>query len=243
MNLIMNAAQAFINSDERKNTLIIKTILEKDYLRIEFIDNGSGISPEHMKKLFTPFFTTKQSGVGVGLGLSISYAIIHDMGGEIFVNSKLNSGATFTITLPLNIKAPLNPLLKIVPKTIRKLNVLIVDDLPNILKTLRRLLEEQTVTEALGGREALRILSEGSERFDLIIIDINMPDVNGIDLYRYVKHKHPKLTSRIIFLTGSSSEKVKDFLASVDNPYLEKPFSPEELSAAIERLYPFKDKS
>jgi PAS domain S-box-containing protein len=240
MNLIVNAAQSFINPKSPKNLLIIRTTLEKNSLRIDFTDNGSGIKPENMEKLFIPFFTTKPKGIGVGLGLSISYSIIIAMGGEISVQSIVNKGTTFSVTLPLSMKASIDPDIKILAKPKTQLKILIVDDLPNILNTLRRLLEEeQIVTVALGGRAALKILEDRGMSFDLVITDINMPDVNGIDLFRYIKKNHPKLASQIIFLTGSiSSEKINDFLGSIKNPHLEKPFTPQELTAAIAGIYP-----
>lgn len=240
MNLIVNAAQSFRNPKNTKNCLTIKTTLEKKNLRIDFIDNGSGVKPENMEKLFMPFFTTKPKGIGVGLGLSICYTIINAMGGEISVNSVVNKGSTFSIRLPLGIKAPIDPAIKIKAKSRTQLQILIVDDLQNILNTLRRLLEdEQIVTVALGGREALRILEQRGMNFDLIITDINMADINGIDLYRYIKKNHPKFASQIIFLTGSiASEKINDFLASIKNPYLEKPFTPQALTEAIASICP-----
>lgn len=240
MNLIVNAAQSFTNPENPKNLLIIKTILETNKFRIDFTDNGGGINPDNMNKLFTPFFTTKPVGVGVGLGLSISYSIIHEMGGEIDVKSVVNKGTTFSITLPLTVKALGEPAVKIKAKPKSQLQILIVDDIQNILNTFRRLLEEdQIVTLALGGREALSILEERGSSFDLIITDINMPDISGIDLYRYIKRNHPKLASQMIFITGSlSSKKINDFFGDKKNPCLEKPFTPEALNEAIASVCP-----
>jgi DNA-binding response OmpR family regulator len=162
------------------------------------------------------------------------------MGGEISVQSIMNKGTTFSVTLPLSMIASIDPDIKIIAKPKTQLKILIVDDLPNILNALRRLLEdEQIVTVALGGRAALKILEDRGMSFDLMITDINMPDISGIDLYRYINKKHPKLSSQIIFLTGSiSSEKINDFLGSIKNPYLEKPFTPQALAAAIVGIYP-----
>jgi CheY-like chemotaxis protein len=99
--------------------------------------------------------------------------------------------------------------------------------------------DEQIVTVALGGRAALKLLEERGMSFDLIITDINMPDISGIDLFRYIEKNHPKRASQIIFLTGSiSSQKTNDFLGSIKNPHLEKPFTPQALTAAIAGIYP-----
>jgi PAS domain S-box-containing protein len=238
VNLIVNAAQSFSNPKNPKNLLIIKTTLERNNLRIDFTDNGSGIKPENMDKLFIPFFTTKSTGIG--LGLSISYNIIKTMGGEIHVKSTVDKGTTFSVTLPLSIKAAIDPDIKINTTPKAKLKILIIDDLPYILNTLGRLLEdEQIVTLALGGREGLHLLETSKTNFDLIITDINMPDVSGIDIYRYIKNKHPEMAKQIIFLTGGSpSKKINNFLGSIKNPCLEKPFTLESLTAAIASIRP-----
>jgi PAS domain S-box-containing protein len=245
INLIVNASQSFSNPENLQNTLIIKIVLEKDHLRIEFTDNGCGIAPENIPRLFTPFFTTKPVGIGTGLGLSICYTIIHDMGGDIRVESVVNTGSIFTIILPLNLKTVAGSEIKkyIIPAS--QLNILIVDDTPNALKTLHRLLmDEHNITDALGGREALTILQQRDKEFDLVITDINMSDVNGIDLYRFIKQKHPQLIHRIIFITGGvSSERVALFLADINIKHLDKPYTPEELNSAIATIYPATESS
>lgn len=240
INLIMNAAQSFSKPGDSNNHLIIKITRESNTLRIDFTDNGSGIEPKDMEQLFTPFFTTKPMGTGTGLGLSICYTIIHDMGGEITVKSVKKKGTCFSIVLPLNIKIKDQSIIKATPKTTSQLNILIIDDIPNALKTMHRLLiDEHFVTEALGGREALKILEQRGNEFDLVITDINMKDVNGMDLYRFIKQKYPQLADRIIFVTGGVfSEHVEKFLAGINNICIEKPFSSDDLYTGIATLYP-----
>jgi signal transduction histidine kinase len=96
-NLILNAIQAMPQGGK----LTLRSSLDKDYLKIEVSDTGYGISPENMRKLFTPFFTTKQEVKGVGLGLAVSYGIIQRHRGRIEVQSKEKEGTTFTVYLPL----------------------------------------------------------------------------------------------------------------------------------------------
>jgi signal transduction histidine kinase len=96
-NLILNAIQAMPQGGK----LTLRSSLDQDYLKIEVIDTGYGISPENMRKLFTPFFTTKQEVKGVGLGLAVSYGIIQRHRGRIEVQSKEKEGTTFTVYLPL----------------------------------------------------------------------------------------------------------------------------------------------
>jgi two-component system, NtrC family, sensor kinase len=97
MNLILNARDAM----PQGGRLEISTEANEDSAVIEVRDTGLGIAPEHLSKIYDPFFTTKQIGKGTGLGLAVSYGIIRDHGGHIDVESKLGEGTSFQITLPL----------------------------------------------------------------------------------------------------------------------------------------------
>jgi signal transduction histidine kinase len=97
MNLLINAAQAI----EERGHVVIATDVFEEKIRCRISDDGIGIPEEHLKDLFTPFFTTKPVGMGTGLGLSISYGIIKDHGGSIDVQSEVGKGTTFTILLPI----------------------------------------------------------------------------------------------------------------------------------------------
>jgi signal transduction histidine kinase len=98
MNIIINAADAMGGNG---GTLLVKTALINGIVEISFTDTGPGISKEHISKLFTPFFTTKETGKGTGLGLAISYGIIQSHNGEIDVQSEIGKGSTFRIKLPV----------------------------------------------------------------------------------------------------------------------------------------------
>ncbi len=100
MNIILNAAEAM----DGQGKLIVETSSDEEYARIKFTDTGCGISEENMKKLFQPFFSTKETGHGTGLGLSISYGIIRKHNGKINVCSEIGKGSTFTIVLPIREK-------------------------------------------------------------------------------------------------------------------------------------------
>ena len=98
MNIIINAADAMTGNG---GTLTIKTDLNDRMAEISFTDTGGGMSKEHLSKLFTPFFTTKETGKGTGLGLAISYGIIQSHGGEIEAESEVGKGSTFRVRLPI----------------------------------------------------------------------------------------------------------------------------------------------
>ncbi len=95
----MNAAEATISKTERKVT--VSTCADDGFVRLIVSDNGEGIAPENLARIFHPFFTTKPEGKGVGLGLAVSYGIIEAHGGDIEVHSKVGEGATFRVSLPL----------------------------------------------------------------------------------------------------------------------------------------------
>ena len=120
--------------------------------------------------------------------------------------------------------------------------VLLIDDEPFMLKSLQRLLEvKHEVIAALGGDAAFKLLEEANGQFDAIICDLSMPGIGGVDLYRYIVKKYPKLEQRMIFMSGGAyTQQNKDFVASINNPQLEKPFSYEEILSTIEKVCQLK---
>ncbi len=100
MNIIVNAESAMLGA-HNKGTLTITTKQVDDIVRITITDDGPGISSKDINRIFTPFFTTKEVGKGTGLGLSICHGIVKEHGGNIFVESELGKGTTFTIELPV----------------------------------------------------------------------------------------------------------------------------------------------
>ena len=99
-NVTINAEQAML-SVRRKGVLLITSERRGDFVRVSFTDDGPGISPEHISRLFSPFFTTKEPGQGIGLGLSISHGIIAEHGGRIWAESTPGKGATFLVEVPV----------------------------------------------------------------------------------------------------------------------------------------------
>lgn len=240
LNLIINAVQSISELPEysdKENILQIHTHLNKNEIYIDIADNGPGISPEVLPKIFDPFFTTKPTGIGTGLGLSICKEIIEQIGGRISLQTEIGKGTTFTIVIPLKVS-------KHSPKEITKpqgssliapVRILVVDDEPTLLKTIQRILENQhKVTLAHGGQIALDLLKKNDFGFDIIITDLSMPTINGIDIYKYVKENAPGLEKHIIFMTGGTdSQHSKKFLNEVNNICVPKPFAKEELLHAI----------
>lgn len=242
INLLLNASHAFSEDEPERNWICISTKLVNNQFIIEFTDNGSGIAPKVLDKIFEPFFTTKN--LGTGLGLSISKDLIHALGGEIKVESELGKGTTFLVYLPLLLKPqPTNSTQKSQNGTSKSelkktLRILIVDDEPIMLKSLSRILDKMyDVTVALGGRKAIDILNNKNGDFAIILSDLNMDGVNGADLYRYISQKYPGLEEKVIFISGGVyGTSIREFMSSIDNIYLEKPFDQVKLLSAIEQI-------
>lgn len=238
LNLIINSVQAMEGDDFSKNIIQVKTYIKSNSIFIDITDTGHGISPENLSKIFNPFFTTKPIGVGTGLGLSISSEIIHNLGGEISVKSCLGKGSTFSILLPIHVTSE-NPNLKLQEsKMAVGKKILVVSDDPSLLTILDRIFQKDNqVTKALGGRAAFDLFEKKEDKFDIVISNLNMININGIDLYNYLIKTDPKLADRIIFTTDdTSSPTITKFLKGIKNPCIKKPFTKNLLLHAINHV-------
>ncbi|MFN7098665.1 MAG: ATP-binding protein, partial [Gammaproteobacteria bacterium] len=248
LNLIVNAAQAIPEGKLSDNKIRIYTNLEDEFVRVDIIDTGTGIAPELLSKIFEPFFTTKKAGFGTGLGLTICREIVNKFDGEIKVKSVVGSGTTFSIYLPLKLKAT-EVTKDIQTKSIDaaekiKKKVLLIDDEPLLLNGLERILESfHDITTAADGKKAINILEKEGFQFDVIVCDLNMPGVNGADVYHYVASHYPGREKDIIFASGGVyTQDLMDFIAKIDNKHLEKPFSSKQLLQLIDNFPHMRDK-
>lgn len=213
------------------------------YVRIEVKDNGCGMGMEILPKIFDPFFTTKTKGAakGTGLGLSIAYNIIKNAHGSILVSSTPGKGSTFTVLLPITRTRDKAKGAR--PKTVQAspragARILLVDDedmLRDIGKEMLCMLGH-TVETAANGRECLDILTGDSQGFDVVILDMIMPELDGYHTLQEMERLGIK--TRVVVSTGFSFEHEKeDFLS---NPIivarLNKPFNIEELSMVLEEV-------
>jgi PAS domain S-box-containing protein len=234
LNLLVNAAHAIPEGNAPGNEIVVHTRSQgPGHVAVEVSDTGVGIRPELLSRIFEPFFTTKPVGAGTGLGLSICHGIIRSMGGEISVRSQEGQGTTFTVLLPAagEVSAPVKAAPVAVSET--RCRVLIVDDEPGVGRALGRMVGAQRqVTVVEGGQEALDRLLSG-EPFDVIICDLMMPDVTGMDLYERLLQQRPELAGRFIFMTGGAfTPRARQFLEKIPNGWFEKPFE----SAQVLRL-------
>jgi signal transduction histidine kinase/ActR/RegA family two-component response regulator len=243
LNIINNARQA-MEGRPTKGLLRVTTESSDGKVRIIIQDNGPGIPPENITKIFNPFFTTKEVGKGTGLGLSLCYGLVSEHGGTITPSSEPGQGATFTIELPVchalagaADKKATGPL----PVHARSegvgKRVLVIDDEDTILQMINAALTMNgyKVDVARDGESALRRL--GQYHYDLALCDWKMPGLNGQQVYERLHATDPDMSRRIIFITGDVvNEKTQQFLSSQHKVCLSKPFTLGEFRTAINRV-------
>jgi PAS domain S-box-containing protein len=241
MNLLLNAEQAIVEAHGSGRIEIETRLKEGDVIEITISDDGPGIPDEIKGKVFDPFFTTKEPGQGTGLGLSVSYGIIKEHGGEICINESGKGGASFVIDLPLLTLGGGYPDAASIPDEAgiaesKKKRMLVIEDEVVVISLLKTVLEESghTVDIAVNGKEAIHNRDLGS--YDLIVCDIRMPDMNGVEFFEELRKSHPGLTGRVIFITGDPSRKTAEFLDRVGNPYLIKPFKIEKFKDQVNEM-------
>jgi CheY-like chemotaxis protein len=200
-------------------------------------DTGAGIPPEILGRIFDAFFTTKPVGGGTGLGLAICKRIVTDMGGELTVRSEVGKGTTFRVALPVarsESEAPSQAEPALV--TGRRGRILVVDDERMVLSSIKRVLsKEHEVVTMVDPKKALALCA-GGETFDLILCDLMMPVMTGMDLHHELSLVAPEQANRMIFLTGGAfTAKARQFLSETPKEHLEKPFDPANLRAIIQR--------
>ncbi len=227
-NLIVNAWQAL--RERREPRELILHLYQAGHVIQTFVtDNGPGIPKESMGKIFEPFFTTKPAGKGTGLGLSLVQSIVHMHGGKIAVESETGKGTTFFVELPVHASETLRA-----PKTggIAKKKILVADDDPEIVKFITTLVNAwgyDTVPASNGG-EAVRAAAENNS-IDLIVLDVDMPGMNGFETARRIKSVKNFSNTPIIFLTGyGDSIEARD---RDTGDILSKPFNYEDLHRYI----------
>ncbi len=240
LNLLVNAAHSIREGDAAGNRITLLTETDDSGRAvIEVHDTGCGILPEHLTDLFQPFFTTKPIGMGTGLGLPICQRIVHEMGGTIDVESTVGRGSRFRLTLPAAKSSPpeIEPPPSPMPSATKRANLgrlLVVDDDPMILKVVQRILgRDHDVCTVQGGDEAERLIAQGS-RFDVILCDLMMPQMTGMELHARLTEIAPSQAEVMIFLTGGAfSEAAAAFLDRIPKIRIDKPFASPHLRAVV----------
>ncbi len=243
LNLVVNAQQA-LTSVTGVRRLTLATGVEAaagsapGHVWMRAADTGPGVAEGLRENIFEPFFTTKPEGLGTGLGLSVSRTLAREHRGELVLEPG-SAGASFLLTLPMD-SAPAEP--PTPPHTEEGSGdsagrVLVVDDESEIADLMRAFLESAgyEVATAESGAVALELLA--AARFDAIVSDLRMPDMDGGTLWREVSQRLPAMAGRMLFVTGDTlSPGVEGFLQQTGCSTLDKPFARADLLAQVKRL-------
>ncbi len=250
MNLVVNARDAMPDGGEiqiETECMTLSEPLERDrvsvpvgdYVCLRVVDQGVGISADKLQKVFEPFYTTKKTGEGTGLGLSTAYGIVKQTGGFIFVDSTPGQGTCFSIMFPVlevtTTKAPAAkvPTQMAEPKHGDGVILLVEDEAPVRAFASRALrLRGYTVLEADSAEAALKTLEDASLNVDLFVTDVVMPGKDGPSWVREALQERPDV--RVVFVSGYAEDRLTDQQREIPNSvFLPKPFSLNDLAETV----------
>lgn len=240
INLVLNSADAMEGRPHGKLTLQVLPSGKHFHLLVS--DTGHGIQPEHVARIFDPFFTTKAPDRGTGLGLSVCYSVVKQHNGEISVAETSEQGSTFKVTLPGG-EVPSAPAMSRrfplagADHSFQSCRVLIADDeefVSGLVQEALRLKLGCQVDKAMDGNKAIEQI--GKTRYDLVISDVRMPNLDGFGLLGWLKINQPDLVSRFMFITGDAgSVELNQRLETSEVTVLRKPFDVETLLQACRK--------
>ncbi len=234
MNLVDNAIAAIPPGAPRENWVRISAAFDQDHVRLSVEDSGAGISQEIAARVFEPFFTTKPAGKGTGLGLALTRSIARQHDGDLVFES-LVRGTRFSLVLP---REPRDGTPSFRPPSVHATptggKVLLIDDERAVLRSLKRVLQKHyevfTATDAVSAYRAAE-----QECFDVVLCDLSMPDISGVEVYHKFARVHPELAQRMLFLSAASvSDELRSEAAKTQCPVLSKPIEATKLIDAIE---------
>ncbi len=241
LNIINNAVDAILSFKD-EGTIEINVTRDNDKINLIFSDDGAGIAPGHISKIFDPFYTTKEVGKGTGLGLSISYGIIKEHNGDISVKSECGKGTNFTITLPVSRLTEIEEKEDVISELKGNSpsgSILVVDDEALIVDVIISSLKKHgyTVKGALDGKKAIELIKEMD--FDVVISDYRMPNLSGEKLYSTLLEIKPSLLKKLIYITGEIVDETNlAFIKENELPVLQKPFDINKLIEIVSDLIP-----
>jgi PAS domain S-box-containing protein len=235
LNLLINAAQAIPEGAADRNEICVRTRLdEQGRVVVEVQDTGAGIPEDIRPRVLEPFFTTKPLGEGTGLGLSICHGIVRSLGGELYFDTEVGKGTTFRVVLPQRAPEKNERGAEHGVAAPKRVRILAVDDEPLVLNALRRTLgSEHEILLFNRPQAVLEWLNKG-EPWDLILCDLMMPEMTGMEFHAELSRRMPERAGRVVFVTGGAfTAGARDFLSQSSVPFVEKPFDPKTLRQVI----------
>ncbi|MGL4370404.1 MAG: ATP-binding protein [Spirochaetota bacterium] len=252
LNLCLNARDAMPEGGtltiETRNIVIDRPVISGafelmpgEYVEISISDTGTGISPEVKSRIFDPFYTTKEVGKGTGLGLSMVYGCMRNHLGAVTVESEKGVGSVFRMIFPSADESAAQK--GGVPETVKGKGekILVVDDEANLREIAAQMLTNigYTVVTATDGEDALRVFSEDSGSWDLVILDAIMPKMNGTETMIRIRELNP--FAKIIFCSGYSSQQSEEDFRRDNIPFIRKPYRIQELAEIIHSILSRKE--
>ena len=241
INLCTNASFAMSGTSGVLTIRLVKSARrnnDRDWLELSVTDTGCGIDPAIRDRIFEPYFTTKQKGQGTGMGLAMVHGIISRQGGELEVESQVGQGTTFRIFLPVsNETTSIDQVVNMEDMVRGRERILLIDDEEQVVAVTGELLESlgYTVTGKTSARESLLLFLKSANEFDLVITDLTMPYLTGLELCKKMKEIRPNIP--IILFTGYleefSSEAARE--AGVDAFFM-KPVSFKEMAKIVRKV-------
>jgi len=251
MNLVVNARDAMPDGGEVRIETRVEVLAEPyerdratvppgKYVVVSVSDQGVGIAPDKLQKIFEPFYTTKRTGEGTGLGLSMAYGIVKQTGGFIFADSVVGNGTEFTLFFPAHTPVETVPveMPHVLPRPTHSHSggvVLLVEDEAPVRTFASRALRMRgyTVLEAENAEEALKTLEDLSLNIDVFVTDVIMPGMDGPSWVAKALEDRPGV--KVVFVSGYAEESFAEQQARIPNSvFLPKPFSLSELTATVQ---------
>ena len=232
LNVFSNASHAMKNRPD--GVLTVRSRQSGGKVVLDVQDTGPGIPPEDLGRVFDPFFTTKGVGQGTGLGLSLSIGIVEGHAGTMQIDNVPGGGARVTLTFPPGDGTEVEETVPPAATDGARARILIIEDEAPLRSLLSEVLTGlgHTVEEAATGRAGIERLE--SRHYDLIALDLKLPDTDGKAIWRWLGSNRPKLASRVVFMTGDTmSADSLAFLEQTGCPVLRKPLAIDQISRTV----------
>jgi CheY-like chemotaxis protein len=251
MNLIVNARDAMADGGrlevETKNISLDaafthehpEILQEGDYVQLTVSDTGCGMSPETLQHAFEPFYTTKETGKGTGLGLATVYGIVTQNKGLVLAESTLGTGSTFKVFFPRCREEERQEVVEERAEPVQarsSATILLVEDEETVRQMTTDILEQSgyIALVATTPQEAMAICARKEQQIDLLLTDVIMPEMNGRELSRQIEFIRPGI--KVLFMSGYAADIIPEAeVTGAGTPFIQKPFNVQTLLNKIEK--------